>query len=117
MPLPLLAIAAVVSAASAVGTGVKGASDADKKRYFETQLAFLNNEEKQKLEKKLREAKSDEERLKIFGSTIDAISAARVKGLSTVQVEKEKTKKQLITIGIVGGALVLITLLVVSRRQ
>lgn len=59
MPLPLMAIAAVVSAAASVGGAVKGGIDADKKRNIEQQLTFLNNEQKQKLEKQLREAKRD----------------------------------------------------------
>jgi len=117
MPLPLMAIAAVVSAAASVGGAVKGGVDADKKRFLEQQLAFLNNEQKQKLERDLRAAKSEEERQKILASTIEGIASARVKGLSTVQVEKEKTKKQLMLVGIVAVSLVLVTLLVVSRKK
>lgn len=117
MPLPLLAIAAVVSAASSVGGAVKGGVDADKKRFIEQQLAFLDNEQKQKLEAQLRNATSEQERLKILGSTLEGISAARVKGLSSVQVEKEKTKKQLLIVGIVGGVILLVTLLVVRRNK
>lgn len=117
MPLPLIAIAAAVSAAASVGGAVKGGIDADKKRNIEQQLAFLNNEQKLKLEKQLREAKSEEERLKILGTTLEGITAARVKGLSTVQVEKEKTKKQLITLAIIGGVAILLTVLIISRRK
>ena len=40
MPLPLVAIAAVVSAAASVGGAVKGGIDADKKRNIEQQLTF-----------------------------------------------------------------------------
>ena len=51
MPLPLVAIAAAVSAAASVGGAVKGGIDADKKRNIEQQLTFLNNDQKLKLEK------------------------------------------------------------------
>jgi len=117
MPLPLMAIAAVVSAAASVGGAVKGGIDADKKRNIEQQLAFLNNDQKLKLESKLREAKSEEERLKILGDTLNTIAAARVQGLSYVQAEKEKTKKQLLIVGIVSASVLLITFLVISRRK
>ena len=115
MPLPL--IIAAVSAAAAVGGAVKGGIDADKKRFFEQQLSFMSMEEKRKLEKQLASAKSEEERQKIFASAIDNITAARVKGLSLVQVEREKTKKQAITLAIVGGVVVLLTIFLVSRRS
>lgn len=114
MPLPLI-IAAIGAAASVAGA-TKGGIDADKKRKFEQQLTFLNNEEKLKLEAKLRDAKSEEERIRILSTTLEGISSARVKGLSTVQVEKEKTKKQLLTLGIVGGVLVILTIIIVSRK-
>ncbi len=117
MPLPLVAIAAAVSAAASVGGAVKGGIDADKKRFIEQQLSFLNNEQKLKLDKQLREATSEQERQKILASTLEGISAARVKGLSSVQVEKEKTKKQLLIVGIVGGVLLLFTFLVVRRNK
>lgn len=115
MPLPL--IIAAVGAAASVGGAVKGGIDADKKRFLEQQLSFMSMEEKRKLEKKLGEAKSEEERQKIFATAIDNITAARVKGLSLVQVEKEKTKKQTITLAIVGGVVVLLTILLVARRR
>jgi hypothetical protein len=117
MPLPLVAIAAVVSAAASVGGAVKGGIDADKKRNIEQQLTFLNNDQKLKLEKQLREAKSEEERLKILGDTLNVIAAARVQGLSVVQVEKEKTKKQLLIVGIAAASLLVITLLFISRKK
>lgn len=117
MPLPLMAIAAAVSAAATVGGTVKGAAAADKARFIEQQLAFLDREQKLKLEKQLQEAGSEQERQKILASTLEGIAAARVKGLSTVQVEKEKTKKTLLVVGAVGLALVLITLIVVGRKK
>jgi hypothetical protein len=117
MPLPLMAIAAAVSAAASVGGAIKGGIDADKKRFLEQQLAFLDNEQKQKLEKQLREATSEQERQKILASTIEGIAAARVRGLSVVQVEKEKTKKQLLIVGAIGLSVVLLALILVGRKK
>lgn len=117
MPVPLMAIAAAVSAAASLGGAAKGAAAADRARYMEQQLAFLDRDQKLKLEKQLQAATSEQERQKILASTLEGIAAARVKGLSTVQVEKEKTTKTLLVVGAVGFALVLITLIVVGRKK
>lgn len=115
MAVPLI-IAAVGAAASVAQAGM-GASKQAKERYMMEQLSFLNKDQELKLAKELASAKTEEERIKIVTQAVSTVAEARLKGLTVVQLEKEKSKKTILIVAIAGAALVLVTVLLLTRRK
>lgn len=115
MPIPVI-IAAVAAAASVAQAGV-GISKQDKQRYMTEQLSFLSAEEQRKLEKRLNEAKTEQERISIISGAVSTVAEARLKGMTTVQLEREKTRKTILVLGVVGGVLILLTVLITTKRN
>ena len=115
MAVPI--IIAAVSAAASIATSASGASKQAKERYMSEQLAFLNNDQQDRLARDLASAKSEEERIKIVSSAVSTVAEARLKGLTVVQLEKEKSKKTILIVAIAGAALVLVTVLLITRRN
>jgi hypothetical protein len=115
MPIPI--IIAAIGAAASVASAASGVDKASKERYFSQQLAFLNQDEQNQLAKKLEGAKSNDERVRILTSAVSSVEEARLKGLTTVQLEREKTKKTLLVVGIAGAVVLLLTVLLVSKRN
>lgn len=114
MPIPV--IIAAIAAAASVGGAVKGGVDADKKRKFEQNLALLNKDQQKQLEYALINAKSEEARLKIISDVLGSSGNARIDALSRLQQEREKTKKTLLVVGIVGGVLVILTFILARKK-
>lgn len=100
-------IIGVASAATGIVNAISSTSDAAKKRTYEQNLAFLSIDEKKKLDRLLLGAKSEEARQQILAATLGSISSARVGAMATLQAEKEKTKKTLLVVGIIAGAVII----------
>lgn len=100
-------IIGVASAATGIVSAISSTSDAAKKRTYEQNLAFLSIDEKKKLDRLLLGAKSEEARQQILAATLGSISSARVGAMATLQAEKEKTKKTLLVVGIIAGAVII----------
>lgn len=115
MPIPI--IIAAVAAAASVGSATAGAINQSKQRYMNEQLAFLNKEQQDRLARDLANAKSEEERIRIVSSAVTTVSEARLKGLTVVQMEKEKSKKTILVVAIAGAAIVLVTVLLITRKR
>lgn len=109
--------AAVVSAGTGVANAISGNADARKRRLYEQNLALLTFDQKEKLEKLVREANSEDARQAILAQTIGSANTARIEGLSKLQAEKEKTKKTVITIALVGGFIVIGGLLFIRKKN
>lgn len=115
MAVPI--IAAVVSAGTGIVTAISGTSDAAKRRTYEQNLAFLSADDKKKLDNVLLRTKSEEARQQILAATLGSISSARVGGLAIVQAEKEKTKKTLMLVGLITGAIILVGVVLVFIKK
>lgn len=100
-------ISASIQALTGIATAIASINDADKRRKFEQQIALMNFDQREKLDKALRESKSADGRQLIVGQLLSGTSVARIDALSKVQVEKEKTKKVLLITGIAGGIILL----------
>jgi hypothetical protein len=118
MAVPVMAIAAGVSAATGVASAISGVADASKRRLYEQNFQMLSADEKKKLDGMLLAARSEEARQQILASTLGTIGSARVSALATVQAEKEKTKKTLLVVGIVAAVIILggVVYLTAKRR-
>jgi len=118
MAVPVMAIAAAASAATGIANAISGTSDAAKRRTYEQNLAFLSADDKKKLDTMLINAKSEEARQQILAATLGNIGSARVGALATVQAEKEKTKKTLLVVGLIAGAVIIGGLVfILSKRK
>jgi hypothetical protein len=116
MAVPL--IIAGVSAATGIANAISGTSDAAKRRTYEQNIAFLSVGEKKKLDGMLINAKSEEARQQILAATLGNIGSARVGAIATVQAEKEKTKKTLLVVGLIAGAVIIGGLVfILSKRK
>jgi hypothetical protein len=115
-----MAIPVAIAAAQAV-TGIAatiaGISDMQKRRFYEMNLGLLNYDQRERLEKQMMEADSENARLAILQQTLGSVNTARAQGLSTVQAEKEKTKKTVLTIALIGGFIIIGGLLFIGKRR
>jgi hypothetical protein len=97
--MPIVA-SQVANALANVTNAVTNTMDASKRRKYEQNLANLSFDQKVKLDKELANAKSDSDKQAILGSVLGGLSSSRIDALSKVQVEREKTKKIIIILGI-----------------
>lgn len=117
MAVPVMAVAAVASAASGIVSSISNVADAGKRRVYEQNLQLLSADEKKKLDAMLLSAKSDEARQQILASTLGTIGSARVSALATVKAEKEKTKKTLIVVGVIAAVIILGGLVYITAKR
>lgn len=118
--VPLAAVQAGASAVQAVAgvvNSIAGISDMNKRRLYEQNLGLLNLDQKAKLDQLLRSAKSEEARQAILAQTLSTANSARIDALAKVQTEKEKTKKTVLVVSIVGGIILLGGLLLILAKR
>jgi hypothetical protein len=99
--------AAVVSAGVGLVQTISGTSDAQKRRTYEQNMAFLSADDKKRLDKLLIEAKTKEAREQILAQTLGQVGSARVEAISRLEAEREKTNKTLLIIASITGILLL----------
>lgn len=115
MAIPV-AIAAAQAVANIAGT-IAGISDMNKRRFYEMNLGLLNYDQREKLEKLLREANSEDARQSILAQTLGSGNMARIDGLAKLQAEKEKTKKTVIAIALVGAIVIISGILFIGKKN
>ena len=108
---------AVVNTAANVAATISGISDMNKRRFYEMNLGLLNYDQREKLEKLVREADSESARQAILQQTIGSANTARIDALGKIQAEKEKTKKTVLAIALVGGIIIIGGLLFIGKRN
>lgn len=108
MPATAAVIDAAVNATLGIATTIQGIKDTKQAKEYQKAINNLSYEDQKKLNLKLLQASTQNERLKIMGDSVAAIKAAQV-----VQAEKNKTTRILIFLG--GGLAILLTALIVKR--
>lgn len=101
-------VSAGINAALGIATTIQGIKDTRQAKEYQKAINNLSYEDQKKLNLKLLQASTQNERLKIMGDSVAAIKAAQV-----VQAEKNKTTRILIFLG--GGLAILLTALIVKR--
>lgn len=98
------AVSAGADIASSALTVIAGISDQKKRAQFQNNLSFLTLDQQGKLERELRDANSESERLKILTSALGSLNAQRIGNIASVYAEQEKKKRnqQLITLGAIA---------------
>lgn len=97
--MPVIATGIANSLAN-VTNAVTNTIDATKRRKYEQNLANLSFDQKVQLNKELANAKTDSDKQSILGNVLGGLSSSRIDAISKVQVEREKTKKIIIILGV-----------------
>ena len=92
-------------------------SDMAKRRKFEQNLASLSLDQKMALDKQLMDANSDSARQQILGDVLGKLDVARINGLTTVQTEKEKTNKTVMTVGIIAASVLVLGFMFITLKK
>jgi len=117
MAVPVMAISAGVSAVTGIVNSISAISDANKRRAYEQNLGLLTLDQKAKLEKLLIKAGSEQAREQILAQTLGTANSARIDALAKVQAEKEKTKKTVLVVAIIGGVVIVGGLLLILAKR
>lgn len=117
MAVPVMAISAGVSAVTGIVNSISAISDANKRRTYEQNLGLLTLDQKKALETLLIKAGSEQAREQILAQTLGSANTARIDALAKLQTEKEKTKKTIIVVSIVGGIIIVGGLLLILAKR
>jgi hypothetical protein len=110
-------ISSIVGAGAATGGAIASTKNAKKRREFEQNLAALNQQEKDALEKKLQEQKTVEERQKVLSETLSNITIARLNAIEQQKLENKKTFNKLLVIGGISVAILIVGLIIVKSKK
>lgn len=110
-------VAASVQAVASLTTAISGVSDTNKRRKYEQNLASLDYDQKIALNKLLMGAQSEQARQQILGDTLGKLNTARVDALGKLEIEREKTKKTLLVVGVVGAVIGILAFIVILAKR
>jgi hypothetical protein len=110
-------ISSIVGAGAATGSAISSTKNAKKRREFEQNIAALNQQEKDALEKKLQEKKTVEERQKVLSETLSNITIARLNAIEQQKLENKKTFNKLLVIGGISVAILIVGLIIVKSKK
>ena len=113
--MPVIA-SGVANALANVTNAITNTMDASKRRKYEQNLANLSFDQKVQLNKELSNAKTDSDKQAVLGNVLGGLTSSRIDAISKVQVEREKTKKIIIILG-VSFALVLSSVLIFVKLK
>lgn len=108
-------IASVGSVGSAAVTAISQVQDAKRRQSFQNALMFLSQDKRGQLDRQLREADSEVERLAILSQALSGLQQQRIGQLTTtiVQDERRKRNQTLLFAGgvvLIGGVIVYLIL-------
>jgi hypothetical protein len=110
-------ISGIIGAGATTTAAIKSTKNDKLRREFEATLAVLNQSQKDKLEKKMVEAKTTEERRKLLEDTVAKTTQVR---LQAVQEQKAESKKQLnkvYTIGLISASILIVGLIFIYVKK
>lgn len=105
--MSLLVASAAAQSLTSIASSIASIGDVSKRRQYEQGLAALNYDQQQQLNKLLLEANSEQARSEILRKTLSGAADTRINALSTLSKEREATNRQLKTIALVGGFLII----------
>lgn len=110
-------ITSIIGAATGVGSAAKSARNEKLRREYEQNLAALDLEEKKRLEKQLLATRNLEERKRILAETLGKATESRIKAIQEKKMESQKTLNRLLIIGGVSVAILIVGLIIYSKRK
>jgi hypothetical protein len=117
MPVTVSIIVGAISATTAVGSATSRAKNQKIRREYEQNLAALDLEEKKRLEKKILASKTLEEKKRVLAETLGKVTETRIKAIEEQKMESQKTLNRLILIGGISVAILIVGLIVYSKRK
>jgi len=113
----IMLVTAIIGAGATTTSAITGTKNAKKRREYEQNLAALNQQEKDALEKKLQEQKTIEERQKVLSETLSNITIARLNAIEQQKLENKKTFNKLLVIGGISVAILIVGLIIVKSKK
>jgi hypothetical protein len=110
-------ITSIIGAATGIGSAANSAKNQKLRREYEQNLAALDLEEKKRLEKKLLASRTLEEKKRVLAETLGKVTETRIKAIEEQKMESQKTLNRLILIGGVSVAILIVGLIVYSKRS
>jgi hypothetical protein len=124
----ILLISSIIGAGATTTAAIKSTKNDKLRREFESTLAVLNQSEKDRLEKKMLEAKTTEERRRLLEDTVAKTTQVRLQAIVDQKLEllkkseeqKLESKKQLnkvITIGLISASILIVGLIFIYVKK
>ena len=121
-------ISSIIGAGATTTAAIKSTKNDKLRREFESTLAILNQSEKDRLEKKMLDAKTTEERRKLLEDTVAKTTQVRLQAIVDQKLEllkkseeqKLESKKQLnkvITIGLISASIIIVGLIFIYVKK
>lgn len=113
----VVAVSAAITAVTSIIGGANKAKNEKLRRQYEQNLAALELDEKQRLEKKILAAKTLEEKKRILAETLGRTTEERIKAINQQKLESKKTLNKLLIIGAVSVAAIIVGLIIYTKRK
>ena len=112
-----ITISAIVGATVTTISSIKKVKNDKLRREFEANFALLSQNQKERLEKKVQEAKTNEERMKLLEETLANVTKTRIEAIEGQKAESQKQLNKLILIGGVAVAILIVGLVIVYAKR
>jgi hypothetical protein len=110
-------ISSIIGAGAGTTAAIKNTKNNQLRREFESNLALLNQSQKNRLEKSIQEAKSIEEKRKVLEETLANVTKTRVEAIEQQKAESQKQLNKLVLIGGVAVAILIVGLVIVYAKR
>jgi len=110
-------ISGIVGAGATTTAAIKSTKNDKLRREFESTLAILNQSQKDRLEKKMVEAKTTEERRKLLEDTVAKTTQVRLQAVEEQKAESKKQLNKVYTIGLISASILIVGLIFIYVKK
>jgi hypothetical protein len=110
-------ISGIVGAGATTTAAIKSTKNDKLRREFESTLAILNQSQKDRLEKKMVEAKTTEERRKLLEDTVAKTTQVRLQAVEEQKAESNKQLNKVYTIGLISASILIVGLIFIYVKK
>lgn len=103
----------IASIVAGLGQTAIAGLDAPKKRQLETNLALLDNRQKNDLAKALASTEDKNRKMEILSNALLTINATKTNAIIQAKTQRERT----LAIAVIGGAVVLLIALIILKKK
>jgi hypothetical protein len=110
-------ISGIIGAGATTTAAIKSTKNDKLRREFEATLAVLNQSQKDKLEKKMVEAKTTEERRKLLEDTVAKTTQVRLQAVEEQKAESKKQLNKVYTIALISASILIVGLIFIYVKK
>jgi|LauGreSuBDMM15SN_2_FD.fasta_scaffold02303_6 uncharacterized membrane protein YukC len=110
-------ISGIVGAGATTTAAIKSTKNDKLRREFESTLAILNQSQKDRLEKKMVEAKTTEERRKLLEDTVAKTTQVRLQAVEEQKAESKTQLNKVYTIGLISASILIVGLIFIYVKK